>query len=304
MLGSNAEAKGGIVNLDGFKPKTGLQKWGFALILCGVFLLVTGILLGLLSVGSLLIFSFFYILLGLYIFTAKGPQSLLNKHRASKADANQKAIEAALGQLEHSSGAQAFIAYEKLKTLVVKKNYTGTKSIDELLESINFESSRVESRFIGSLTNPAASAFGSASSRKINIYQDWVVAGDLGYDFDISTRGQVNLDGSIQIGKNNSQVDTRTATLQLATQDWSHAFKILPHEADEARRILNQLEAIIESLKPKGLTVADVQDAMKKLLDNSGKSPAEKLEELSNLRYQRLLSDQEFELAKSKILGI
>jgi DNA-binding transcriptional regulator YbjK len=96
----------------------------------------------------------------------------------------------------------------------------------------------------------------------------------------------------------------RTATLHLATQDWSKAYKILPSEVDEARRILNQLAAILEEMKPKVLTAGDMQDAMEKLLASSGKSPAEKLEELSNLRYQRLLTDQEFLAAKMKILEI
>jgi hypothetical protein len=57
-------------------------------------------------------------------------------------------------------------------------------------------------------------------------------------------------------------------------------------------------------MKPKVLTAVDMKKAMEDLLDSSAKSPAEKLEELSNLRYQRLLTDQEFEAAKTKILGI
>jgi hypothetical protein len=126
----------------------------------------------------------------------------------------------------------------------------------------------------------------------------------MGYDFDVSTRGSVNVDGSIQFDKNNNEVDMRTATLQLATKDWSKAYKILPEEADEARRIVNQLAAIVEEMKPKVLTAVEMKEAMKELLESSAKSPAEKLEELSNLRYQRLLTDQEFQAAKTKILEI
>jgi hypothetical protein len=57
-------------------------------------------------------------------------------------------------------------------------------------------------------------------------------------------------------------------------------------------------------MKPKAVSAAEMAEAMERLMNASGKSPAEKLEELSNLRSQRLLSDQEFESAKSKILGI
>jgi hypothetical protein len=39
-------------------------------------------------------------------------------------------------------------------------------------------------------------------------------------------------------------------------------------------------------------------------MSNSGQPAAEKLKQLSDLRFQRLLSDSEFEAAKAKILGI
>jgi hypothetical protein len=67
---------------------------------------------------------------------------------------------------------------------------------------------------------------------------------------------------------------------------------------------VNQLAAIFEEMKPKVLTAVEMKEAMKELLESSAKSPAEKLEELSNLRYQRLLTDQEFQAAKTKILEI
>jgi hypothetical protein len=40
------------------------------------------------------------------------------------------------------------------------------------------------------------------------------------------------------------------------------------------------------------------------ILENTGQPPAEKLTQLSNLRYDRLLSDDEFQRAKNKILGL
>jgi TM2 domain-containing membrane protein YozV len=63
-------------------------------------------------------------------------------------------------------------------------------------------------------------------------------------------------------------------------------------------------DLLLGLMKPSATTASDIKELLEKLLSSSGKSPAEKLEELSNLRYQNLLSDQEFELAKSKILGI
>ena len=43
---------------------------------------------------------------------------------------------------------------------------------------------------------------------------------------------------------------------------------------------------------------------METILNSSGQPPAEKLKQLSDLRFQRLLSDSEFEAAKARILGI
>jgi hypothetical protein len=75
----------------------------------------------------------------------------------------------------------------------------------------------------------------------------------------------------------------------------------LTESREEAFQFQDLLLGIMNSSAP---TASYMKDLIEKLLSNSGKSPAEKLEELSNLRYQRLLSDQEFESAKAKILGI
>ena len=280
------------MNFEKIKPKHIVQKWGWGLLIFGLVATPAG--------GAGLIF----VALGIYLIWAQGPQDYFDKRRKDKVEALESKIQSALANLEKATGAQAFIAYERLESLLTKKRPEGSPSLSKLLESINFDKSRIESKFLGSLTNNSGILFGSVGQKKIRIYQQWVIAGDLGYDFDISTRGNVSVDGSIQLDKNNNKVDMRTATLQLATQEWSHAFKILPDEADEARRILNQLVVLIETLKPQALTAGDIKTMMEKLMSSSGKSPAEKLEELSNLRYQRLLSDQEFESAKSKILGI
>jgi len=75
----------------------------------------------------------------------------------------------------------------------------------------------------------------------------------------------------------------------------------LTESRDEAFKFQDLLLGL---MKPSGPTASDIKELLEKLISSSGKSPAEKLEELSNLRYQNLLSDHEFELAKSKILGI
>lgn len=291
---------------------TKTQKWGFGIFLFSIFGVLTGLVsltgdIGL-DVASSLVIVVFYALLagvGFYIWRSKVPSEYFAKKTAQIQEQDEAAIDSALHRLEGLTGARAVVAYESLEALVRKRyKAEANKKLNELLDSIEFDRSRVVSQFIGSVTNAGAGLFVSRTNGQIRVFKDWVIAGQNGYDFDISTRGEVNVDGSFSYDKNNNRVDNRTASLLLATQDWSHSFKILPDQADEARRILNQLNAVVEQIKPKAVSAAEMAEAMERLMNASGKSPAEKLEELSNLRYQRLLSDKEFEQAKGRILGI
>jgi hypothetical protein len=289
------------LDLEKYKPKHKSQKWGWGLAILGLLGVLSGIGTGLMQ---LTLFYSAVLGIGLYLITSTKPQQRLEKRSQDKAAAAESEIQSVLKELENATGVKAFIVHEHLKGLVDQAGPSYPKQLSELLASINFDESRVESKYLGQLANVGDGQFGESGRETIRVYQQWVVSGEMGYDFDVSTRGSVNVDGSIQLDKYNNQVDMRTATLHLATQDWSKAFKIRPDEVDEARRILNQLSALVEEMKPKVLTAGDMKNAMEELLASSAKSPAKKLEELSNLRYQRLLTDQEFEAAKTKILGI
>ena len=289
------------MDLAKYKPKFASQKWGWALAIFGFFGVLTGIITGLIQM-TVIYLAFLGI--GLYLITSTKPQQRYEKRIQDQATSAQGEIQSVLKELENATGVEAFLVYEHLESLVDEAGPSYSKTLSELLASINFDESRVESNYLGSLDNLGSGTYGGGGRETIRIYEQWVVSGDMGYDFDVSTRGSVNVDGSVQFDKNNNEVDMRTATLQLATQDWSKAFKIRPEEADEARRIVNQLAAIFEEMKPKVLTAVEMKEAMKELLESSAKSPAKKLEELSNLRYQRLLTDQEFQAAKTKILEI
>jgi hypothetical protein len=292
---------GAQLDLAKYKPKFASQKWGWALAIFGFFGVLTGIITGLIQM-TVIYLAFLGI--GLYLITSTKPQQRYEKRIQDQATSAQGEIQSVLKELENATGVEAFLVYEHLESLVDEAGPIYSKTLSELLASINFDESRVESNYLGSLDNLGSGTYGGGGRETIRIYEQWVVSGDMGYDFDVSTRGSVNVDGSVQFDKNNNEVDMRTATLQLATQDWSKAFKIRPEEADEARRIVNQLAAIFEEMKPKVLTAVEMKEAMKELLESSAKSPAKKLEELSNLRYQRLLTDQEFQAAKTKILEI
>lgn len=296
------------MDMGKFKPKNSTGKWGLGIAIVSVFGILTGISTTIsmqdLTYLTVAVFYGFALAAGLFLLLDERPHMFFDKMKQKRDAETERRIQAALANLRDATGARAVIALEELETLVKKANKADFGArMQALLNGIGFDQSRVDSKLLGTLTNRQA-VFSFGNGRLIRVYKDWVIAGNVGYDFDISTRGQVSVDGSIQYGAKNQKVDNRTATLHLATQEWSAAFSILPDEADEARRILMQLNAIIEQMKPQALSAADLHSAMDRLMSNSGKSPAEKLEGLSNLRYQRLLSDQEFEAAKSKILGI
>ena len=289
------------MDLEKYRPTTTGKKWGLGLLILSVMGIFSGfsfIFESSLEAGATTVISYLIIgAIGYYLLTSKkAAQKAQAKEEERKAN-RELNIKRELEFLKSASGAKASISYNKLRLLVLaNKEPDVEKKIDELLESINFDKSRVESKMLGSVRGK--------SGRIIHIYKEWVIVGDSGWDFDISTRGDVSVGGSVTFDSRNVRQDMRTATLYLATQEWSQAFKIDPDHADEARRIINQLMAIIDELKPKGVTAADVQASMEQLVNKSGKSQAERLEELSNLRYQRLLSDDEFESAKKKILEI
>ena len=310
--------EGGIlVKLSDLKPTTKRKKWGLGILIWGL-LGAYGMsqTFGLDDLGNFLFFvgsNLAFAAFGWFLLTSKTlkrrddrredkKMALRDQELEQELGALEKEIQSELEVLKEATGAKAFISHTKLKTLLDRtQTQNKNERLMQLLNSINFQESRIQSTYIGSLHNLRASQV--RGDGKIHIYKDWVIVGDRGWDFDISTRGEVTLEGSVQF-VNNAKHDTRATTLQLATKDWSEAFQLFPSQANEARRILNQLSAIIDDMKPKGATVLDVEAAMGKLVDGVGKSQAERLEELSNLRYQRLLTDAEFESAKKKILDI
>lgn len=168
-------------------------------------------------------------------------------------------------------------------------------------------------------TGLAAAPLGTVNALaggRVEFFQEWVIFGQKAFDVDASTRGQVFVDGSIQVTsatvldkKGRSQIvntehDMRTAQLQLSGTGWSVGIPILPTQANEARRLVDQLLSHVETLKPKQATAADIRTMVEMILANTGQPVAEKLQQLSHLRFERLLSDDEFESAKTRILGL
>lgn len=145
------------------------------------------------------------------------------------------------------------------------------------------------------------------------VRRDWVVCGLAGYDVDEHTNASVYLDGSVQLVASrvdehgrvmaNDSVDMRQASLQVVSDSWSLVAPILPDDVPEARRIADQLMRHVHRLAPRSVSAAEIRDMVNTIINHSGQPIAEKLTQLSNLRYDRILTDDEFEQAKDKLLG-
>ena len=247
-----------------------------------------------------IIFAITLIPLAVYFLRGQGVNPRGVEKSEQKAKKLQGKIDDATNALANARGGQAVVAHRNLESLLKSTKLPDYSArFDEILREIDFDTTRITSVEIGRIPR-----LGFMSKTQIEIYRDWIIAGQEAYDVDASTKGEVHIDGSIQINAKNNKVDTRTANIQFVSKEWSQSFPINPDSVNQARLIVSQLGAVVDSLKPTGVTAADISKMIDTILNNSGQPPAEKLLQLSELRYQRLLSDQEFEAAKAKVLGI
>ena len=250
-----------------------------------------------LAIGIVL--TILFLPLGIYLLRGQGLSPAQEARRKAKAEQLQSEIDNATARLASSTGGATVVAYRQLEALIMStKLPDAMQRFEVILDSIAFDPKSIESQHIGTIPRAGWTKI------QVEIYKDWIISGPESFDVDISTRAEVHVNGAITYDAKNKMVDNRTATIQFVSTDWSTSFMIPPNSTDEARRMASQLMAVIESLKPKGVTTADISELMKTILSNSGQPAAQKLQQLSDLRYQRLLTDEEFEAAKAKVLGI
>lgn len=212
----------------------------------------------------------------------------------------------AISALAHARGGGArVVAYRNLEATAHRFHPQDAPAhVNAALASIGFDRRVLDSP-----------RYGMVPARKggvVEVFRDWIIYGQEAHDVDATTRGHVYVDGSIQVSSAVNQKnrvvstthDLRTAELQLTSSTWAMGVPIHPDHANEARRLIDRLAIHVEDLKPKGVTAADIKAMVDTILNNTGQPPAERLTQLSNLRFSRLLTDQEFEAAKAKILGL
>jgi hypothetical protein len=240
------------------------------------------------------------VFVGIYLLRGQGPSPKSIERSKKNAEILESKIDSATRDLESASGGKAVVAYRNLeKILKSTKLPDYSNRLDQIMKDINFDKSKLDSVHIGTI-----SGFSSTEITHVEVFNDWIISGQKAYDVEPSTKGEVHIEGSVQVDAKGNQRDFRKAYILFASSSWSQTFPISASHAPEARRIVAQLSVVTDSLKPTGVTSADISRMIETILNNSGQPPAEKLKQLSDLRFQRLLSDTEFDAAKARILGI
>lgn len=209
-------------------------------------------------------------------------------------------VDGAAAILEDARGGAAVVAYRNLEKAVRKRHglREAPAALSSVLESIDFDPSRLES--------PALGEVDALSGADVEVCRDWVIRGQEAYDVDATTWAKV-----VYCGRQMRDRDTRSAEFQIVSESWSMRVPIDPDDTNGARFVADKLNALTRSSGPKAVTSADIKalgagmEAMvEKLVMASGPSAAEKISQLSDLRFGRLISDDEYESAKVRILGV
>ena len=253
--------------------------------------------------------------LSIYLWRGRGetPSARARREERERFEAEQaerRASEAAddlrtaTSLLAASGGGAAVVAYRELEAKARHWHGDGyAEPLSAALNSIDFDVARLQSPRYGYV-------YTLDRQRSLELFRDWIILGRESYQVDKSTQGFVHVDGSIQISNGydpngrlvEQRHDGRRAEVQLLGNGWSVSVPISPDDAIEARKLVAQVMSHVDTLKPRGATSDDIAAMVNRILNNSGQPPAEKLKQLSNLRFERLLSDEEYERAKEKIL--
>lgn len=175
------------------------------------------------------------------------------------------------------------------------------------LNSIGFSPAFVRSPTIGSI--PAL------TGGVVEVYEDFVIFGTRALDTTRNSSLSVLQEGQKQVTVTNivdkkgrvspiQQVhDLRTASILASGPYGSLRADIHPDHAPHAQQIAAQFNARVRALSPSAVTASDLKAMVDAILSMTGQPAAEKLRELDRLRYDRLLSDEDWKRAKARILA-
>jgi hypothetical protein len=112
------------------------------------------------------------------------------------------------------------------------------------------------------LASPRYGYVAALGGGSVESFRDCVIFGQEGHDVESTTRGQVYVDGTVQVtssvvhvSKGRQQIverthDLRMANVQLTSGTWTMSFGIDPQSINEARRYVEQMSIRAGELQP------------------------------------------------------
>jgi len=246
---------------------------------------------------------------GIYLLRGRGENPAKAAERAQQRLAAEQGFHAAVENLSRNrTGAAAVVALRHLDYAGVEAfGDEGPARIEEAHQALGIDADSFSSPRLGALAVVGSEDW-------FEVYADWIIFGYAAHDVDEHTHMNVYLDGGIQVVARqvqqgnrmvtqNDHVDMRQANVQVVSDQWSLGAPIHPDQVNDARRIADQLERIVAKKRPQAASSADIRAMVDAIVSANGQPVAEKLKQLSNLRYDRVLSDEDFEIAKNKIIA-
>lgn len=297
-----------------FSAKYAHRGWGITLIIVGA-LSVLGIASGAipaLLVGLALIAWGIYLVRGQGITPAKAAKlaQLRAEHEAARMLLPAlilPSIEAAAAALAAPPpGGAAFIAY---RNLIETTRFFAPAHVDEIIASVLAAT--------GYAAHAAAAPLGAFPAvnppTTVEVFPQWLNVGQHSYDFERGTHVEIFVDGHFALtshtvaqGRRTQQViqehDLRRATVQFTSPSWSFTAEIPLTALVTARETAARLNALLAQAEPQAATFGEIQAMVERIVASNEQPVEEKIRQLSNLRFERLLSDVEFEQAKARLL--
>jgi hypothetical protein len=239
---------------------------------------------------------------GVYLLRGKGPTT---KIVAAKAQAAND-YEGAIGRL-HAELAQGPTPRAALVTALIGAQIAGSRRFGATApQELGAEFARMG--FDPMTLN--ASIVGQVPG--ISMYPHWIIAGNAAYDLSAAARATFHLDDQVRTvtttdkrGVSTSVEVPRGGQLRVMTPEWSLAFPVASNYVPAARHIADQINYRAEQLREHTSTAAIHQSSVEveQIRAITNPETAQALQNLQNLLYTRVITDEEFASMKAKLLA-
>jgi hypothetical protein len=242
---------------------------------------------------------------GLYLFRGQGPRTKVVATKAEVANAYESSVAALSSEVARSPEPRAALVAAYLGVHAAATRHFGAVQapgeLAALFASIGFDPASVSAPIVGQIPGLA-------------VHRDWIIVGTTSFDIDGTTRAQFHLDDiarvtttSKQKGRNvvSTSVEApRGGQLQIVSSGWSQTIRVEAWNVANARVLAETINIRGEQLKgsmDKAAQRSSVEVEQIRAIANP--ETAQALQNLQNLLFTRVISDEEFARMKSKLLA-